>query len=198
MSGNSREQVWDVFAEAIQLFDRKNEDYGDAWRQNGWRGNLSRIFEKSARVRNLLWRSDPRTPAVGDEAAIETLRDMLNTIAFAIINLREEVEYGHETPRSRRLSELGQDYTPGEAQSFYDVVGHQIPHNEVVAFEPGSPQGVATTRITQEDLAAAVEGGMPKAFAPGPDEMRAAEEANSGHVRRKPRTGKPVTDNPQA
>jgi hypothetical protein len=91
-----------VFAEALVTFDEKNADYGDAWRKNGWRGNLPRIFEKIERVRELLWRADPRTPAVSDETAIKTLIDMLNSIAFTVINLREEVEFGHEVPRSQR------------------------------------------------------------------------------------------------
>lgn len=112
----SRTQVWDVFSEALMLFDRKNADYGDAWRSNGWRGNLSRIFEKDQRVRNLLWRNDPRTPAVGDEAAVETLVDMLNTIAFAIVNLRDGVEWGHETPRSLQALQYHQQQRPPQPE----------------------------------------------------------------------------------
>lgn len=102
MSEKSREQVWAVFSEALQTFDQKNLDYGDAWRRSGWRGNLPRIFEKVDRVRELLWRPDPRTPAVNDESAVNTLVDLMNSIAFTVINLREEVEYGHEVPRSER------------------------------------------------------------------------------------------------
>jgi hypothetical protein len=111
VSEKSRQQVWDVFAEALKIFDAKNADYGDAWRKHGWRGNLPRIFEKTERVKELLWRDHPRTPAVGDETAVETLVDMLNSLAFTIINLREGVEYGHELPASERSSawSLGAD-----------------------------------------------------------------------------------------
>lgn len=104
MSEKSRDQVWNVFAEALQTFDVKNADYGDAWRKSGWRGNLPRIFEKVERVRELLWRPDPRTPAVNDESAVNTLVDLMNSIAFAVVNLREEVEYGSEVPRSERTA----------------------------------------------------------------------------------------------
>lgn len=104
MSDKSRQQVWDVFAEALKIFDAKNADYGDAWRKHGWRGNLPRLFEKAERVKELLWRDNPRTPEVGDETAVDTLVDMLNSLAFTIINLREGVQYGHELPASERSS----------------------------------------------------------------------------------------------
>lgn len=128
MSSDSRQQVWDVFAKAMETFDQKNADYGDAWRRNGWRGNLSRVFEKADRVRNLAWRPDPRVPAVGDEQVLETLQDMLNTTAFAIINLIEEVEYGHEVPRSQRVAVAGLDYVPGAGAVFFEQVSAEISH----------------------------------------------------------------------
>lgn len=186
MSGNSREQIWDIFAGAIQTFDKKNEDYGDAWRRNGWRGNLSRVFEKADRVRNLVWRADPRVPAVGDESAVETLQDMLNTIAFAIINLREEVEWGGERPRSERVEALGEAYTPGVTTSFFDQVSQELPHMTV---SHGQDQPVRTEVIPHNQLQ--------EALSVGPDEMRSAEAENTGRVARKPRQ-KAVTDQPQA
>lgn len=96
------DQVYAIFNQSLETLRDKNEDYGDAWRFQGWRGNLPRIFEKANRVRNLLWRSDPMLPMVTKEQAVDTLRDMLNTIAFAIVNIEEGVEWGHETPRSER------------------------------------------------------------------------------------------------
>lgn len=198
---DSRQQVWDEFARAIELFDRKNADYGDAWRANGWRGNLSRVFEKNQRVRNLLWRTDPRTPAVGDEAAVETLRDMLNSIVFAIINLQEEVEYGHEVPRSQRFSELEKGYTPGDGERFYhQVVQEQTPD------DPWATKKTLDQAHTLEDLSSLAEQ-VSTAFVPreavqaavthGPDEMRPAEQQGTGQ--KSPRgKGRPVRDNPQA
>lgn len=190
--GNSRDQVWDVYAKAIQTFDQKNADYGDAWRTNGWRGNLSRIFEKVQRVRNLAWRPDPRVPAVGDEQVLETLQDLLNTTAFAIINMVEEVEYGHEVPRSRRFSELEKQYEPGVAEAFYERVGTQLPHGteaDVAHLTHGHDEPVRTAVIPREELSAALMHGT--------DEMRPAEAEGTGRVPRKPRQ-KVVTDNPQA
>lgn len=103
-------EVHKIFSDALVTLEQKNHDYGDAWRKQGWRGNLSRIFEKDQRLRTLLWRSDPRTPLVGDESAVDTLRDMLNTICFAIINLTDGVEWGGEVPVGQSM--FTPTYTP--------------------------------------------------------------------------------------
>jgi hypothetical protein len=204
MSSDSRQQVWDVFAKAMELYDKKNEDYGDAWQRDGWRGNLPRLLQKAERVRNLLWRADPRTPAVGDEQAVETLLDMLNSIAFTVINLVEEREWGGETPRSQRVSALEKNYTPGEGITFFQEVADELPHRQ--EFSHGHDEAVRTEVISQEHLRAAVEGVDPQALVGaevrvtmnvGSDEMRPAEEKGSGHVARKPRQ-RTVTDGPQA
>lgn len=218
MSSDTRQQLWDIFTEAVQTFDKKNDDYGDAWRRNGWRGNLSRVFEKADRVRNLAWRPDPRVPAVGDEAVVETLRDMLNTIAFTIMNMEEEVEWGHETPRSNRVSEVGKDYNGGEAKAFYEQVSAEKPHQpaddgwvatQLAEAEASVEQQHAeahTTTIPREVLAAStnatpstvdptrLDGGL---LTHGPDEMRAVEAQGSGHVKPRPRS-RAVRDQPQA
>lgn len=199
MSADSRQQVWDVFAKAIETFDKKNADYGDAWRTNGWRGNLSRIFEKVQRVRNLAWRPDPRVPAVGDEQVLETLQDLLNTTAFAIINLIEEVEYGHEVPRSQRARLFEEQYEPGVASAFYEQVGTELPHKPLdqvhTSEELERLREPGTQRITvnPQDVQAAVVG-----FQNGPDEVSATEEKHT-RVQRKPRQqNTAVRDNPQA
>ena len=169
MSDNrSRDQVWGVMAEALETFDQKNRDYGDAWRKNGWRGNLPRIFEKADRVKELLWRADPRTPAVNDESAVNTLVDMLNSIAFTIINLREGVEYGNEIPRSRRV------WTPGPESAFVSELS-----------EPLIP-GVTTT-VVPSHLLSGSETFVPAHDTPFPD------EDHNVAVRQRP-----IVDNPQA
>ena len=191
---DSRQQVWDVYARAIEVFDRKNADYGDAWRRNGWRGNLSRIFEKAERVRNLAWRPDPRVPAVGDEQVLETLQDMLNTTAFAIINLIEEVEYGHEVPRSERVRQFEERYEPGVALAYYDQVGAEPSHHD-----PGTQvisQDHLRKAIAENDPQALVGAEVSVVLPTGPDEQGAAEKKHDPRPRRKPTT--PVRDHPQA
>lgn len=197
MSSDSRQQVWDVFAKAIETFDKKNADYGDAWRTNGWRGNLSRIFEKVQRVRNLAWRPDPRVPAVGDEQVLETLQDLLNTTAFAIINLIEEVEYGHELPRSQRARQYEEHYEPGVASAFYEQVGTELPH---VQANYGTPVEPGTQRIMVDPKVVEMNEELSKLeFQTGPDEQSAAEKKHD-RVARKPRqpAQNVVRDNPQA
>ena len=187
MSSDSRQQVWDVYAKAIEVFDQKNADYGDAWRTNGWRGNLSRIFEKVQRVRNLAWRPDPRVPAVGDEAVLETLQDLLNTTAFAIINMSEEVEYGHEVPRSQRLVAVDYDYQPGEAMTFFDQVSEALPHAVVRKATADELSSLNVEGVRTE----IIDGGMVSAaLVTGPDEQGPAEVK---HTRKRV-----VRDNPQA
>lgn len=208
MSGDSRQGVWDVFAKAMELYDKKNADYGDAWQRDGWRGNLPRLLQKAERVRNLLWRSDPRTPAVGDEQAVDTLLDMLNSIAFTIINLVEEREWGNEVPRTQRAAAAEQAYTPGEATTFYDQVSAELPHHDPVSL--GTHTDPPTTRITvdpravqeNEELSLLAPNGDPDPYRQepqlplGPDEVRRSEAENTGRTRRGQR--KPVADSPQA
>lgn len=97
MSDQSARQVEAVFQEALALFRQKNESYGDSWRRQGWRGNLSRILEKADRLRTMLWNAKSITMA-GDESTRQTALDMLNSLAFFIINTDGGVEWGNETP----------------------------------------------------------------------------------------------------
>jgi hypothetical protein len=90
-------QMRRVFDECLDLASRKNRDYGDAWRDQGWRGNLSRVFEKAKRLRTLLWRGDAQ-PSQVRESARETAIDTINTMAFFILNHDAGVEWGDETP----------------------------------------------------------------------------------------------------
>lgn len=90
---NSKYQVRAVLDEALNLFELKNQDYGDSWKEQGWRGNLSRILEKAGRLRKV-WRGG--TYAVPDENVRETALDMINTLAFLVINHDLGREWGHE------------------------------------------------------------------------------------------------------
>jgi hypothetical protein len=98
-----------VFDEASAIVRDKNPRYGSSWRGQGWRGNLSRILEKSGRLRTMLWRRDPELLSASKEHPRETMLDMINTLAFAIINLDDGLEYGHEEAHSR-----GRDYAHPE------------------------------------------------------------------------------------
>lgn len=94
---NSQARVEDIFAEAARLFENKNRNYGDSWRNQGWRGNVSRILEKAARVRTMVWRGGNVLLNSSSEHPRETMLDMINTLAFAIINMDDDVEWGNES-----------------------------------------------------------------------------------------------------
>jgi hypothetical protein len=97
VSSNTLEQMKRIYDEALNLAATKNTDYGDAWRDQGWRGNLSRVFEKAKRLRTVLWRSNVQPTAVR-ETVRETAVDMINTLTFFVINLDAGVEWGDEAP----------------------------------------------------------------------------------------------------
>lgn len=104
-------QLGRVFDEAVRLASAKNADYGDAWRDQGWRGNLSRVLEKAKRLKTLLWKANGNDPRVA-ETTRETALDMINTLAFFIINQDAGMEWGNEEYHGQELT-----------QSFYGGVG---------------------------------------------------------------------------
>lgn len=93
---DTQARVEDIFAEAARLVGAKNLHYKDAWREQGWRGNLSRILEKTKRLRAMLWRGGNVLLNGSNEHPRETLLDIINTAAFCIINMDDGVEWGHE------------------------------------------------------------------------------------------------------
>lgn len=90
---NSQARVDEIYAEASRLFAIKNASYQDSWRDQGWRGNVSRVLEKAKRIRSLLWRQSVLLNG-SKEHPRETLMDIMNTCAFAIINMDDGVEWG--------------------------------------------------------------------------------------------------------
>lgn len=111
---NTIDQMRRVFDRALEIAERKNSDYGDAWRDQGWRGNISRIFEKTKRLRTILWSGRNVEPRV-NESVDETALDMINTLAFFILNRESGVEWGHEDP-------FGLSYEPISYPNNYHVV----------------------------------------------------------------------------
>lgn len=120
---NTQARVEDVFQEALRLIASKNASYGDSWREQGWRGNVSRVLEKSKRIRALLWR-----PSVllngSSEHPRETMLDMINTLAFAIINMDDGVEWGGDVD-GKPVQPPYPSWT--QEQSSEDRFGHVIP-----------------------------------------------------------------------
>lgn len=96
---SSKYDVQRVFDEALQLFERKNADYGDSWRHHGWKGNLGRILEKADRLQRLHWHGSDLTPSVTDETGRQTALDMINTLAFFVVNWDNGKQWGNEPDR---------------------------------------------------------------------------------------------------
>lgn len=86
------DKVEQVIAEAVALYRRKSQNYGQAWRSQGWAGNVARVLSKATRIKNMLWRETPQTDQ--DETVEDTLLDLINLCAFTIINLREQNRWG--------------------------------------------------------------------------------------------------------
>lgn len=92
--------------EARGIVMEKNGRYGSSWRHQGWRGNLSRVLEKSDRLRAMLWSGG--TPLLNGEKEHprETILDIMNTCAFMIANLDDGVEWGNEPQAAVILPEI--------------------------------------------------------------------------------------------
>ena len=80
-------QMKTVHAETLELFKRKNNDYGDAFAEYGTIGVLVRMGDKIKRLQNI---SKTKIQLVNDEQLRDTLLDLHNYSAMAIMLLDEE------------------------------------------------------------------------------------------------------------
>jgi len=84
------------FDECVRLINTKNADYRDAWREQGYMGNLARILSKVARLRNMLWTDGPEGSLQGVETIEDTLRDLANLTAFMHQNFEDRNRWGSD------------------------------------------------------------------------------------------------------
>jgi len=84
---NRVEQMTKVQAEALELFTRKNADYGDAFAEYGVIGVLMRIEDKLKRSVSI---TKNGVNLVKDEKIRDTLLDLHNYAAMALMLLDEE------------------------------------------------------------------------------------------------------------
>ena len=80
-------QMLRVQEEGLELFKRKNADYGDAFAKYGVIGVLIRIQDKIQRAISI---SNNNIELVPDEKIEDTLIDLHNYSAMALMLLREE------------------------------------------------------------------------------------------------------------
>lgn len=88
MSANNRPyQMEIVQKEALALFKKKNHDYGDAFATYGTIGVLVRLGDKIKRLMNI---SNTSVTMVNDEKMRDTLIDLHNYAAMAIMLIDEQ------------------------------------------------------------------------------------------------------------
>lgn len=80
-------QMKAIHAETLDLFKRKNNDYGDAFAEYGTIGVLVRMGDKIKRLQQI---TKTQIQLVNDEKIRDTLLDLHNYSAMAIMLLDEE------------------------------------------------------------------------------------------------------------
>ena len=85
---NRVEQMTKIQREALELFIKKNADYGDAFAQYGFIGVLMRIEDK---IQRSLFITKNGINLVNDEKIRDTLLDLHNYAAMALMLLDENV-----------------------------------------------------------------------------------------------------------
>lgn len=90
-----------VVGDALRLLDGKQRQYGDAWRKQGYMGQVARIKSKTDRLDNLLWRDADGNgyplPANWDrdgETVVDTALDLINLAAMFVVNFTNENRWG--------------------------------------------------------------------------------------------------------
>ena len=84
---NREEQMKNVQSEALDLFRKKNKDYGDAFANYGTIGVLVRLSDKISRAVSI---SNSSVTLVNDESLRDTLIDLHNYAAMAIMLVDEK------------------------------------------------------------------------------------------------------------
>ena len=80
-------QMETVQQKALDMFKKKNKDYGDAFAQHGVVGVMVRISDKMTRFTNIS--KNEIKISVSDETLKDTLMDLHNYAAMAIMLLEE-------------------------------------------------------------------------------------------------------------
>ena len=84
---NRVEQMETVQKEGLELFKKKNKDYGDAFAEYGVVGVLVRMGDKIKRLQNI---EKNKITLINDESMRDTLIDLHNYSAMAIMLLDEK------------------------------------------------------------------------------------------------------------
>ena len=80
------EQLQQIHKESLELFKKKNQDYGDAFAKYGTLGVLVRISDKLQRFQSI---TKKQITLVEDEKLEDTLLDLHNYSAMALMLLKD-------------------------------------------------------------------------------------------------------------
>lgn len=80
-------QLENIHSQALDLFKKKNIDYGDAFAKYGIIGILTRIEDKMSRCINI---TKNKVELVSDEKLEDTLLDLHNYAALGLMLLKEK------------------------------------------------------------------------------------------------------------
>ncbi len=105
MSFNRVKQMTDVQQEALELFTRKNADYGDSFATFGPIGVIVRMQDK---INRLVSVSKKEVSFVKDESLRDTLIDLHNYSAMAIMLLDEKNDNTFIPIKEEVANEIGQ------------------------------------------------------------------------------------------
>lgn len=81
------QQMIDIQSKGLELFKRKNADYGDAFAKYGFIGVLMRIEDKIQRSLSI---TNSGITLVNDESLEDTLLDLHNYSAMALMLFKEK------------------------------------------------------------------------------------------------------------
>lgn len=84
----------DIFIKCLQLQQRKASTYGEAFRSQGYMGNVARVLSKVSRLKKMLW-SDV-VVSDSDETVEDTARDLINLAVFFLINREDRNKWGND------------------------------------------------------------------------------------------------------
>jgi hypothetical protein len=88
------EQMREIQNEALRLFSKKNRDYGDAFAEFGPVGVIVRMGDK---IKRLVSINNSGVTLVDNESIRDTLIDLHNYAAMAIMTMEDSAEKENET-----------------------------------------------------------------------------------------------------
>jgi len=94
-------QLARIQQEALELFKKKNADYGDSFATYGPIGVLVRMGDKISRLQNI---TNKGVTLVDDEALRDTLIDLHNYSAMAVMLLDEKIELERDLESEQLVS----------------------------------------------------------------------------------------------